>query len=260
MRLPWSSQSYKNRLVSWIVWFGGRIKFLCVNYRRTFFYGLLHIWYRLKLPLPSSQFGEDLILNYLIRKPKWLYVDVGANDPWFGSNTYLFYNKWRDGISIEPNKKIYKRIQKYRPRATNIHAAVWNTWSLTYYEIDVNWLSTCSADVARSYEQLWHTIAHSYKVPVKQLGTIFDEYLHGRTIDILSVDVEWMEMDVLSSNNREKYKPHYIILETVVYQGDDKPWTKNNKQYDEYLHQFGYIVIADTYANTIYQLRDVKNQ
>lgn len=231
-----------------------KLRSLFRNPRLPLTYVLLNIWYMLKLYLPSSQFGEDLILNYLIRKDKWLYIDIWANEPYWWSNTYLFYKKWWDGITIEPNKHLYHIIQKHRPKAINLNLAVWQEWSLTYYEMDAHGLSTCDPSKIEFYESLWHKLVNTYETPVRTLSSIFDEHLHGRTIDVLSIDVEWMEMSVLESNNREKYKPHYIVLETVIYQGADTPGLKNDRLYTQYLSNYGYKVIADTYVNTIYQL------
>jgi hypothetical protein len=62
-------------------------------------------------------------------------------------------------------------------------------------------------------------------------------------------------MDVLESNNWNKYKPNYIIVETVEYA---KKWkhrrTKENDLFDTYLAWKWYKVIAETGINTIYKL------
>jgi hypothetical protein len=49
------------------------------------------------------------------------------------------------------------------------------------------------------------------------LEKICDTYVKNKKIDILSIDVEGWDMDVLESNNWNKYKPNYIIVETVEY-------------------------------------------
>jgi FkbM family methyltransferase len=213
----------------------------------AYFFGIL---------IPASQFWEDLILNYLIRKKKWFYVDIGANDPCWGNNTYYFYNKWWNGITIEPNRKLFKKIKRYRPKGINLNIAAWSWKSLTYYEIDSHGMSTCDKKVADFYKSKWHIVTNTYNTPVKPLSKIFDMYLQWKTIDILSIDVEWMDMEVLKSNDRSKYKPQYIILETMIYKWDDEPWVKDAEQYTSYLQKYWYLPIADTYVNTIYQLQE----
>jgi hypothetical protein len=66
-----------------------------------------------------SQFGEDLILSHLfyqldIKKPT--YLDIGANEPRYISNTYFFYLKGSRGVLIEPNPFLYKKLKSMRPR------------------------------------------------------------------------------------------------------------------------------------------------
>jgi hypothetical protein len=63
----------------------------------------------------------DLILFHVLRDVKeGVYVDVGANDPWDGSVTKLFYDRGWSGINIEPLKDCHARLQADRPRDVNL--------------------------------------------------------------------------------------------------------------------------------------------
>lgn len=223
--------------------------------RMALWYIRKNIAYKLWLEIPASQFGEDIILDYLIRKDKWFYVDIGASTPLWWNNTYLFYQKWRKGICIEPNKRQYKKIKKYRSKWINLNLAVGEKWKLTYYEIDADGMSTCNKKIADFYISKWHKITNTYTTEVKPLSEILDTYAKWKHIDIMSVDVEWMDMEVLQSNNRSKYKPDYIIVETIKYKSDNEPWTKEEEKYTKYLSVHWYKIIADTYINTIYRLQ-----
>ena len=218
----------------------------------SYLWGVL--WYKLGLQIPASQFWEDLILSYLIPKKKGFYVDIGANDPCMGNNTYLFHTRWWSGITIEPNKRLHAIIAKRRKWAINLNLAVWKKGALRYYELDAHGMSTCDESVRDMYVSKWHTVTNTYETPVEPLSSIFDQYLWWNSIDVLSVDVEWMDMEVLCSNNWEKYKPSYIVVETLIYKGDGTPWKRDDEKYTTYLAQYGYTPIANTYVNTIYQL------
>ena len=218
-------------------------------------YAWMYLWYRFGLTIPASQFWEDLILSYLIRKNDGFYVDIWANDPFGWNNTYLFYRKGRTGITIEPNKQLFKKLKKYRSRGINLNMAVGLSWSLTYYEIDTNGMSTCDKEIADFYESKGHVITNTYETPVKKLSEIFDTHVKWNKIDLLSVDAEWMDLEILKSNNRDKYKPSYIILETMSYVWDNEIGVKDDKEFTQYLKDYWYKVIADTYINTIYQLQ-----
>ena len=72
-----------------------------------------------------SQFGEDLWLrDYFADTPNGFYVDVGAYDPFNASNTLLLYRQGWHGINIEPDPAALARLQRFRPRDTNLGFAI----------------------------------------------------------------------------------------------------------------------------------------
>lgn len=50
------------------------------------------------------------------------------------------------------------------------------------------------------------------RVPVYRLDEIFEKYEVHR-IDFMSIDVEGYEMEVLQSNDWERYIPEYVLVE-----------------------------------------------
>ena len=60
------------------------------------------------------------------------------------------------------------------------------------------------------------------------------------------------DLEILKSNNWEKYHPNYIILETLEYDREQN-WKKENDVYDPFLNELWYTKIADTHINTIYK-------
>ena len=69
-----------------------------------------------------AQGEEDLILfNFLDEVEKGFYVDVGANDPWVGSVTKLFYDLGWSGINVEPLPDMYEELCKDRSRDINVN-------------------------------------------------------------------------------------------------------------------------------------------
>src|SRR6056297_1825951 len=74
-----------------------------------------------------SQSGEDMILNNLFANiKKGVYIDLGANDPYFQSNTQYFYELGWKGINIDANPDSIKRLKKIRKRDINIVALIAN--------------------------------------------------------------------------------------------------------------------------------------
>lgn len=206
--------------------------------------------------LSHSSTWEDVILDWMIQKDHWFYVDIGGFDPIYGNNTYLFYKKWRRGINVEPNRQGYNNFQKKRPKDINLQLAAWKeNGELIFNVFGDGSMSTCDPETVERYKKTWQKVIDQYVVPIRTLEKIFDKYVNKKTIDIMSVDVEWRDMDVLESNNRDKYKPIYIVLETVEYgERGTNTWEKQNHIFDPYLAKKWYKVIAETWINTIYKI------
>ena len=52
-----------------------------------------------------SQFGEDVIITSMLRRygiESVTYLDIGANEPIMGSNTYGFYLRGNRGVLVLP--------------------------------------------------------------------------------------------------------------------------------------------------------------
>lgn len=219
---------------------------------REIFYNYI-LWV---VQLSYSSTWEDVILDWLIKKEKGFYIDIWWYDPIYGNNTYLFYKKWWTWINVEPNKKWFKKFTKKRKKDINLQIALWiKNSNLKFFVFDDKAISTCDPKTAKRYEKSWHKIIEKYNVPIWTLEKICDKYVKNKKIDILSIDVEWWDMNVLKSNNRNKYKPTYIILETVEYAKEwKKTRKKQNEKFDPYLKNKWYCIIAETWINTIYKL------
>ena len=148
-----------------------------------------------------------------------------------------------------------RKFYSTRSRDLNLQIGIWSANSeLTFYVFDEHQMCTCDLETVKRYEKIWHKIVDQYTIPIWTLEKLCDTYIKDKTIDILSIDVEWFDMDVLKSNNWDKYRPTYIILETVEYAKNWKnTWTKENAIFDPYLKSKGYLVIAETGINTIYK-------
>ncbi len=201
-----------------------------------------------------SQNWEDIILLSNISKNNWIYVDIWANHPTKLNNFYLFYKRWWTGINVEPNYMLYSKIVKKRPRDINLNIWVWNWEKLNFYILDNHVLSTFDKNTVDDYISMWHSVLEEKVVETIPLEKLFDQYIGERTIDIMSVDVEWFDMEVLKTNNWDKYKPEYIVLETLEYKTDNTA-RKTNSMFDDYLFEKWYEKLADTYINTIYKLK-----
>jgi len=204
--------------------------------------------------LISSQYGEDFIIESLLpNKKDGFYVDVGANHPIKFNNTFLFYTKGWWGINIEPNISRIKFFNILRRRDINLNVGIGKTSSeIDFHVFKESTLSTFDVDASKEYQNMGHKLKNIVKIKTVPLREILQKYANGIDIDILSIDTEGLDMQVLESNDWEKFRPRFLIIETLEYRNDGSG-KKINEIFDLYLERVGYKKIADTYINTIYE-------
>jgi FkbM family methyltransferase len=168
-----------------------------------------------------SQFGEDsIVMSYFRVKeygkskrldgiPAGFYVDIGAHHPYMISNTWHFYQRGWQGINVEPTPGMKRLFDEYRPRDVNLDVAISdkNGEAILFSGLGVqNTLDAGTVPEGRAVEQI--------VVPTMRLDTLLDQHLPaGQSIDILSVDVEGLDLTVLRSNDWARYRPEIVIAE-----------------------------------------------
>ena len=165
-----------------------------------------------------GQDGEDLILNRMLDYQKTgFYVDVGAHHPVRFSNTYLFYRRGWSGINIDAQPGSMVPFRKFRSRDINIELGVDILDDLLlYHQFNEPALNTFDAEEANRKAQLPYRIIKKILVPVRRLDSILDQYLpQGTRIDFMTVDVEGKDIGVLQSNNWNRYRPRFVLAETL---------------------------------------------
>lgn len=166
-----------------------------------------------------SQEGEDMILRRIFEAQKTgFYVDVGAHHPKRFSNTNYFYRRGWKGINIDPNPDSERLFRKYRPRDINLLCGISDVpGELTYFMFSEPALNTFSREIAesRKSQQLYRLVATT-KVGVERLETVLNSHLPGGTqIDFMSIDAEGFDINVVHSNNWEKFRPKCVVVEAL---------------------------------------------
>jgi len=199
-----------------------------------------------------SQNGEDLILNrFLNNKKEGFFVDVGAHHPIRFSNTYLFYKKGWSGINIDAMPGSMILFNKLRPKDINIEKGVsLKNENIMFYQFNESALNTFSKKEAFSKNNKGYKLIKSNLVEVDSLENILDKYMpKNKIIDFLNIDAEGKDEEVLLSNNWEKYKPNYILVEILreVY------LDKNNCSIKKFLKSKGYVPINKIFDTYIFK-------
>jgi FkbM family methyltransferase len=193
-----------------------------------------------------SQDREDLIIDELLNyKKNGTYIDVGANDIEKFSNTKRFYNKGWRGINIEPDYKNYLKFVQKRPEDINLNLGIGSKKSfMKFYIFDTDTLSTFSEDSVEKYKTLGYKVVGEKDIEVVTLEEVVPKYLGDTPIDFISIDTEGYDLEVLKSNNWEKYRPKLICIEN--FEGGEEDVKK-------FLEDNMYQKVKSTRVNSIYK-------
>jgi FkbM family methyltransferase len=207
-------------------------------------------------PGTFSQSGEDIIIDYLLKNhfgtelPS--YLDIGAYDPVKFSNTYLFYQRGANGFLIEPDPDLADNIKKRRPRDSVLNIGVSDKPSEEdFYLVNPPTLNTFSKKEYEQYKLFYPdtTLRKIVKTKTIPINSLLEEHFSSG-LDFLSIDVEGLDYQLVSSIDFTKYRPSVICIETVEYK-DGNTWIKP-KDIAQLLYKNSYFLYADTFINSIF--------
>lgn len=203
--------------------------------------------------LSFSQQGEDLILYSLLHEHMRLaqptYLDIGAGDPVLSNNTYLLYCTGGRGVLVEPNPTLCDRLAATRPGDVVVRAGVGvaDTEEADYYVIrDQPSLNTFSREQVDMHRRgAGHEVVEKVlKMPLIGINRLIRERL-GRAPDLLSIDIEGLDLAVLRTLDYEHLRPGAIIVETIEGK-------QTNAAIVALLTGKGYTIRGGSFINTIF--------
>lgn len=206
-----------------------------------------------------AQDGEDLKALELLGEIN-TFIDIGANDGYTSSNSFLFALKGAEGFCLEPVPDIFKRLQMLH--SLNSHVTCLN-YGISDQDAESEMVTSglLSYIPATKDEKLMEFLNDSFdkslkKVSIKlvSFSTLAKMIKLPQQTDLLSVDVEGHELQVLQSIDFDNYSFRLIIVETHAC--DEKGecfWTHRDlTEIEALLHQHGYGVAAKSSINTFY--------
>ena len=201
--------------------------------------------------------GEDLILDRFFHGVNnGFYVDVGAYHPSRFSNTFRFYLRGWRGINVEPNPDAIALFNMLRPRDINLNLSVSNDDNpKTLFCFEEGALNSFDSELSSDREKRGFKIVRKLEVSPFTLSEIFKKYLPESTnIDFLSIDTEGHELEVISSNDWDLYRPRVVLLECNQV-GKEKIISLPNalsEATSQIMIKIGYIPFAKTIDNIFF--------
>jgi FkbM family methyltransferase len=217
---------------------------------------LFELWRWRNAKHSYAQAGEDLMVDFIAKAMQIneiTYLDVGAHHPTHFSNTYLFYKRGFQGVLVEPDPELMASIRIARPRDVCIEAGVGVQAATTaqFFVMSTRTLNTFSEDEAKRYEAMGtQHIEKVLRVPLITLDDILADRFGNSEPTLLSIDIEGLDFEVLSTLNLKKYRPPIICIETLQY-SETREETKDTR-IARLMSENGYFVYGDTYINTVF--------
>jgi FkbM family methyltransferase len=198
----------------------------------------------IKSPMLEELIEKQLVWEFFGRKGDGFFVEVGANDPHSGSQTWLLEQNGWHGVLVEPQAALCEKLRRERKNSKVFQVA-------------------CSGP-DKEGEALLHIGAHDgVSTLEKQIDshgaqfvgtervkiTTLDKVLReagANTIDFLSLDVEGHEIEVMRGFDFGKYRPALILVEDGVRTLDKHRFLKRQ----------GYRLVKRTTLNNWYIPQD----
>lgn len=171
------------------------------------------------------------------------YIDIGANAPVFYSNTYWFYLRGWRGINIDAAPGTMTAFNRFRPRDINIEALVSDQEAeVTFHYWETPFpANTASAEWARVIARQYGREPRQITMRSRRLDNLLDEHLSpDQDISFMSVDTEGHDLEVLRSNDWERFRPELVLVEDYMFDPGKSPTSE--------VHEFMKSVAYDVYA------------
>lgn len=204
------------------------------------------LWPRNKIEGDTSQFGQSTLVDILLQSiESGVFVDIGANDPKFNSNSYfLEMSRGWSGFSFEPLVR-YKEIYPASRPKTSFHSCGIGDKSENLYlkvmEGTEGWEDQLSSiqnfSMSENLQQISIYPLTKFDIPSE--------------VDFLSIDVEGYEHAVLDGINWSEFTAKIICIENCLQ-------TLGDSLIRERFEMLGYIYFARLkYIDDIFVSREV---
>ena len=163
---------------------------------------------------PSQQEEEKLVREFFQGDDFGFYVEVGANHPTDGSQTWHLEQHGWTGVLVEPQPDLAAFLVTLRKTAKVFPVACTspdNAGQMMSLHVD-----GARSGLNRERMAPGSRAAYTIAVPTRTLDSVLEEAQAPAPIDLLSVDVEGHELEVLSGFDFQRWQPLLLLIEDHV--------------------------------------------
>lgn len=216
---------------------------------------LLSIIHFIRYKKSYAQDGEDVVLMSFydgLKKHRGFFVDVGAHHPVRFSNTWAFYRRGWKGINIDPTPNSMRKFKFFRPRDINLEIGVGqSSKQVPFYCFNDPALNTFNKNLADQRNSgKPYKITSVKNIDIKPLNEILSQYLSKEiSIDFITIDVEGLDLEVLTSNDWTRFPATFILVEDTNFLIE----SPEKSEIYQYLSSIGYVIVALLKRTVIYK-------
>jgi len=193
------------------------------------------------MPSPSpEELEKQLVLEFFGSRTEGFFIEVGANDPqWISQTWELERRGWR-GLLIEPQSCFFDKLVAARPHSRVVQAACTSA--------DKRGTGQLHLSPSKAFATL-EKFVDDQGIEFNGVETVrlltLDEILEQdppKKVDFISIDVEGTELDVLRGFNMKRWQPELLLVEDKL----------NHLQKHRYMLGQGYRLLRRIGVNSWY--------
>jgi FkbM family methyltransferase len=169
---------------------------------------------------PSQQDEERAVREFFGDAASGFFVEVGANHPITGSQSWHLEQAGWTGVLVEPQPDLAAKL--ITTRSAKVFAVACTSPGHTGQSMPLHVAGALSS-LDRNRMAPGARPQQVIAVPTRTLNEILEEAEAPVPIDLLSIDVEGHELEVLSGLDLDHWQPRLILLEDHV-ESLDKHW------------------------------------
>jgi FkbM family methyltransferase len=162
-------------------------------------------------PPPES----ELVWQFFGRRNEGFFLDIGANEPQKGSQTWMLEERGWRGILIEPQARLCERLRQARPRSQVFQVACGAPGASTempFFTAE----SLGHSGLVKNLVDATTTYVGTEIVKVTTVNSVLEKTGNPK-IDFMTMDVEGTQLDVLRGFNLQRHRPKLLLMEDHLY-------------------------------------------
>lgn len=208
---------------------------------------------------------NEIYLNYFGYPSQGYFVEVGAYDGEFVSNTSCLSDHGWKGLYIEPIYEFYLKCLKRHDKNNVIVANV--AIGLEEKEIKIykgDTLTTLDETQVNRYKEIdWaqHISFSESTCNQMRLDSLMEKLEVPKNFDILVVDVEGKESEVFKTFELDEWNPKMIIVELEDEHESFQKYPElivEIKELRNFIQKKGYVEIYKDHINTVFVKNEIK--